>query len=400
MRTQGYSSWRGSVAAMLLCALFALALPAGAAAENDAQASIIGGRSASIAEFPSLAYIEAQSKRESFACTGSVVAPRVILTAAHCVESIENGGITSPAAYRVATGVTTPKRATRQNVSRVSETHIFPGFDPGAIHGDAAILVLSTPTTAPPLALAGPADAALYEGGAVVQLAGWGVTRGTAANGAESLRSASTVVQKPSFCKRKTRSYYGLFSPASQLCTVDPPAKKTGGCFGDSGGPAIAHRADGTPIALGIVSVVGPFCDPRLPNVTTRVDYVSSWVSGWIAAVETGAPPPAVDPTTPFPTMSKITAETFTVYTLANAFGNRFIRADQVLGSCRRTSRSRFKCEVLWRTRPNIYAGTVSPFYVRRQGTVTWDSHFRIEWAGIRCLRDRASRCPVRSKRG
>ena len=72
MRTQGYSSWRGSVAAMLLCALFALALPAGAAAENDAQASIIGGRSASIAEFPSLAYIEAQSKRESFACTGAL----------------------------------------------------------------------------------------------------------------------------------------------------------------------------------------------------------------------------------------------------------------------------------------------------------------------------------------
>ena len=62
-------------------------------------------RAASIAEFPSLAYIEARVGKGGFACTGTVVAPRVILTAAHCIEGQESGAFTPPSAYAVATGV-------------------------------------------------------------------------------------------------------------------------------------------------------------------------------------------------------------------------------------------------------------------------------------------------------
>src|SRR6185503_15259772 len=93
---------------------------------------------------------------------------------------------------------------------------------------------------------------------------------------------------------------------------------------------------------------------------------VSPWVSEWIAAVETGAPAPTVDPSTPFPLMTRPVAEAFTVLTLQHSFGQRFERAKQILGSCRRGSRSRFRCEVSWRSGRNVYAGVVSPFYVRR----------------------------------
>ncbi|HEX5982902.1 MAG TPA: serine protease, partial [Solirubrobacterales bacterium] len=360
---------------------------------------IVGGRAASIAEFPSLAYIEARVGKGGFACTGTVVAPRVILTAAHCIESQESGVFTPPSAYAVATGITSPREATAPNIFRVTEAHIFPGFDPGTLRGDAGILVLDRPTAAPPLPMASAADAALYAGGAPVQLAGWGLTKASARSGPGSLRTTGMTVQTPPLCKRKTRSYYSPYSPAAQLCTLATPPK-SGGCFGDSGGPAIGQRPDGLPVHLGIVSTGGPFCSTKLPNILTRTDLVSTWVTEWVAAVEAGAPRPFADPNAPFPLMTRTVAETFTVFTLARAFGKKFERAKRIEGRCRRVSRSRFRCEVAWIAGRNIYAGTVSAFYLRRQEAFTWDSHFRIEWASLKCLRSDAPRCPIRSKRG
>lgn len=400
--------------AALLCGLAATALaapatataefsvlevPTAAPTDNGAQASIVAGRAASIAEFPSLAYIEAQVGKGGFACTGTVVAPRLILTAAHCIESQESGAFTPPSAYAVATGTTTPREAVETNVFRVVETHIFPGFDPGNLRGDAGILVLDRPTAAPPLAMASAADAALYAGGAPVQLAGWGLTRANARKGPGSLRATAMTVQAPGLCKSKTRSFYRPFSTTGQLCTLATPPK-SGGCFGDSGGPAIAQRADGVLVHLGIISSGGPFCSTKLPNILTRTDLVSTWVAEWTAAIEAGAPRPVVDPNAPVPLMTRTVAETFTVFTLARVFGGKFLRAKRVLGNCRRASRSRFRCEVAWRLGGTIYAGTVSPFYLRRQDAFTWDSHFRIEWASLKCLRSDAPRCPIRSKRG
>jgi secreted trypsin-like serine protease len=385
------------VAALLA---LALALPATAAAEPAAHASIVGGHAATVAEFPSLAYIEAHQGRSGFSCTGTVVAPRVVLTAAHCVEDIERGGFTPANQYAVATGTTSPGKALRENVFRVVETHVFPGFDPGSLHGDAGILVLDRPTSAPPLAMAGAADVGLYAGGAPVQLAGWGLMRANAADIPDSLRATAMVVQAPSFCKRKTRPYYPPYSAAAQLCLLDAPSKKSGGCFGDSGGPAIGQRADGSPVEVGVISTGGPFCSTKLPNVLTRVDLVSAWVTEWAAAVETGAPRPIVDPHTPFPSMTKPVAEEFTIYTVQSHFGRAFERAKRVLGNCRRASRTRFRCVISWRSGPDIYAGTVSPFYNRRQDAVVWDSHFRIEWAALRCLRANPARCRIHVRRG
>jgi elastase-1 len=387
-----------------LCAaallMLALALPASASAgDGRAQASIINGHGATIEEFPSLAYIEAQEGHSGFACTGTVVAPRVVLTAAHCAEDIEKGTFTAAGNYAIATGTTTPSKSQRENVFGVTATHVFPGFDPGALRGDAAILILDRPTAAPPIALAGPADAVLYAGGAPIQLAGWGLTGANAVKGPESLRATAMTVQTPSVCERKTKRYYEPFSSDVQFCTLDTPAKKSGGCFGDSGGPGIGQRADGTPVELGVISTGGPFCNTRFPNVLTRVDTVSTWVGEWIAATEAGAPAPATA-AGPLPQMTRSTAELFAVYTLQNHFGRAFERSSEVFGSCRQAGRSSFKCEIAFRSGRNLYAGNVSPSYVRRQGTTAWQSHFRIEWAPLKCLRSNAARCPIHTRHG
>ena len=378
--------------------LLALLMPATAAAELGAQASIVGGRGATIEEFPSLAYIEAHQGNSGFACTGTVASPQIILTAAHCVEDIERGTFTPPGQYAVATGTTSPGKALRENVFKVVETHVFPGFDPGKLRGDAAILVLDRPTAAPPIALAGPADAGLYAGGAAIQLAGWGLTNARATNAPESLRAAAMVIQTPNFCKQKTKRFYPEFLSTAQFCALDAPAKKSGGCFGDSGGPGIGQRADGTPVELGIISTGGPFCNPNFPNVLTRIDTVSTWVAEWVAATEAGAPRP--NPGIVLPQMTKSVAEIFAVMTLQTHFGRAFERASEVFGSCRPTGRSNGRCEVAFRSGRNLYAGVVAPAYIRRQGAVAWQSHFRIEWAPLKCLRKNPNRCAIHTRRG
>lgn len=388
---------RGALVA-LACALIALLLPATAAAAPGAQASIVGGHPVAIEEFPSLAYIEAIEGKSGFSCTGTVVAPRVVLTAAHCVESIEKGTITPPSKYALTTSIADPRHASQDNIFHVVANHVFPGFDPGIVHGDAAILVLDRPTTAPPIPLAGAGDAALYAGGAEAQLAGWGLTRGNAREAPPHLRATTTVVKPASFCKQKISPFYKPFSATAQTCVLSSD-RASGGCFGDSGGPTIGKRADGSPVQLGITSTGGPECSTKIPTVLTRVDFVSTWVSEWIAAVETGSPPPTVDPNAPLPRLTRRSAEEFAVYTLINAMGGRFERATNLFGNCKKTSGGRFRCQIDWFLGPDVYVSEITPFYLRRRETVAWDSHYRIEWASLKCLESKRH-CRIHKKRG
>jgi secreted trypsin-like serine protease len=399
----GRGFWRKQAAVLVaLAALPALLLaPAGAgAASAAAQASIIGGDAASIVDFPSLAYIAAQTgKKEGFACTGSVIAPRVVLTAAHCVEDLERGGFTPASDYGVATGQANPHLIPHDQILQISDTHVFPGFDPGTTHGDAALLVLSSPTAAPPIPLASATDRALYRGGTQVQLAGWGVTRPNARSAPDNLRTTSTVVLDGPSCKRQTRSFNPPYANAAQMCTTDPPDQKSGSCFGDSGGPAIAHRADGSPVELGIASSVGPNCDTRLPDVFTRVDTVSTWAAEWVAAVEAGGPPPSLKPR--LPSLTRESAEGFVGSLLRTELGNLFLRSRGLQGRCGRLNSTRTKCELAWLHGSKVYFADVTVFYVLKNDAVGWDNHFVFRRVSTRCYTsDHPQSCSYQTKRG
>ena len=384
-----------------LCALLAaLVTPAAAGAAPAAHASIIRGDVAAIADFPSLAFIAARTgKDEGFACTGTVIAPRLILTAAHCVEDLHFGGFTAAPAYKIATGRANPRQDESGAVLRVSDTHVFPGFDPGTTHGDAALLVLASPTAAPAIPLAGAADIALYGGGAEVLLAGWGLTRANARSAPDTLHSTANQVLDPGSCQTRIPSFYKPYSSAVQMCTTDPPDRANGGCFGDSGGPAIAHRGDGSPVEIGIVSTGGPSCSTRLPNIFTRVDRVSTWASEWIAATELGAPPPALE--AQLPAMSRESAEGLVAGLLNARFGRLFADGQILSASCRRLGPARQRCELIWRFGPKLYFGTVTAFYVLQRKTVAWGNSYAVSRASVRCLRsDHSERCPVETRRG
>jgi secreted trypsin-like serine protease len=277
---------------MVSGALLALAVPAGTSA--GARASIVGGTAAAGEEWPWAAFVlAADRKGEGFSCTGTVVAPTVVLTAGHCVEDIVTGKKTPTREYAVVTGTADIRDSVVRQVSKVARTIVNPHFNRFKVHNDAALLILTTPTTAPAIALAVPEDAALLAAKTPAWIAGWGLF-GPLHNLRRTpvLRRGATYVQSRLYCRNHARLYYPFFNYSSQLCTITPPSFAIGTCHGDSGGPALAFRADATPVQIGITSLGAPDCNTRVPDIFTRVDRIYGWIAAEVAAAA-GAPAPA-----------------------------------------------------------------------------------------------------------
>jgi putative cofactor-binding repeat protein len=245
-----------------------------------AHAAIVGGMPAEPGTFPWLAAVFHEGPREGFQCTGTVVAPNVVLTAAHCVEDVRTGGRYSARGYAVVTG-NVDYTATPRQVLGVFLTVVYPGFDRFDAAGDAALLILSTPTTAPAIALASrPSDSARLAAGRYAVMTGWGETY-SGGPSPQELRWARTAVQSPRYCRAHTQ----LFLAREEMCTLDSPALHTDACFGDSGGPLLgALPGSGEVVELGVASHLYTQCLPSSPAVYTRADLISGWVDDWIAS--------------------------------------------------------------------------------------------------------------------
>lgn len=372
------------------------------ASAGSAHASIIGGTPASIAEYPWLAFIEAETGQdEGFECTGTVVAPRIVLTAGHCVEDIESGQLTPAADFAVATGVSDLTTVPAANISRVSQAVVDPAFRPSLLRNDAGLLVLATPTTAPALGMASASDSSLLAAGTPLSIAGWGLTDPNAKDITGDLLAASTIVQSTSYCRNKVAQYYPFYSSATQLCAIDPPGYSSGSCHGDSGGPAIA-RSNGVPVQVGIISLGESKCATRLPDVFTRVDRVSSWVAAWIAAVEAGGPTPTVTtPKAQLPLLTIPRAKYFVARGLGEDFRFRYRRGSSKQTSCSRVEREKVKCHVWWYQGGNDYYGTITIYYVLGRESVLWNDRYTIHWVDDYCWFHSGHRdtCVIRTRR-
>jgi hypothetical protein len=389
----GITSHGGLIAAVACISMVfcGIAIPASAAASRGpapAHASVIGGHAASIAELPSLAFIQAVEPGIGvFACTGTVVAPKVVLTAGHCVEDVESGAITAASGYAVATGIANLSGVKRTDVSQVAQAVVYPGFEPTKLRGDAGLLVLTAPVTAPALPLASAADSGLLAAGTPISISGWGLTDPKAKEAPDQLQTGSSVIQSSEYCSRQTVKYYPFYSPAQQLCAIDTPSHMVSGCFGDSGGPAMALHPDGSPVEVGIVSTGGPGCNRSLPNVFTRVDQISPWVASWIDAVEHGGPVPAIEtPRAHPPLLTFEHAKELVSVGLEVDFKYRFRRASEKQIRCIRVAKEKVKCGVAWAQGGNNYFGTVTVYFAIRRNSVVWNDRYKIHWVDDRCL--------------
>ena len=274
--------------ALVLALSVALGLPGASGAVGahvpnpKARVSIVNGQAAEPATFPWLAVVFHEGEGEDFQCTGTVVSPNVVLTAAHCVEDPRTGHRYTASGYLIVTGTVDWTKTPRQ-VLGVSNTVVFPSFNRADASGDAAVLVLSTPTTAPAIPLASSAtDATFLAPGRRALMAGWGETD-PGGPVPHELHWAGTTVQSSRYCEAHTRVY----TPGEELCTLDTPARRAVACFGDSGGPLLGTLpTTGEVVELGVASHLYTDCEPTSPVVYTRADLVRSWVEDWISSAQ------------------------------------------------------------------------------------------------------------------
>ena len=362
------------------------AVKAGSPADPGASASVIGGHNATIAQYPSLAFIEGAVATAGYACSGTVVAPRVVLTAGHCVEDLESSSITQPEQIAVATGISNLQHIPPAKVSKVEQVLAYPGFNPSKLQGDAGLLILQSPVTAPPIALAGPEDAALYEPGDSLTVAGWGIDDRATEHAPNQLQAGTVPVEEAKRCKEGTSRFYPFFDATRQVCTLDSPHFKVTTCHGDSGGPAIATNPDGTQVEIGVTSLGDGTCNPTSPAVFTRTDQIASWVDSWIAAVESGGPQPQIEiPKAHIPLLTRERSEELSAYAMEEAFGFTFLKGEEKTIHCGRLAKGREKCNVTWFKGANDYFGTITVFYALRHNVVLAGVHYKINWVNDYC---------------
>ena len=154
-------------------------------------------------------------------CSGLVLAPTFVLTAAHCVPE----GAALKVHFRDEAGA--PVLLDTEDVVR------HPGYRADAIRTrersiDLALIHL--PARLPARFEATAIDAATPELGATFRLAGFGLTREGVATSSGQLRVALAVARQP-------------LSPVL-LWAQDRQGRGTGACTGDSGGPVFDARSD------------------------------------------------------------------------------------------------------------------------------------------------------------
>lgn len=355
-------------------------------ANAGARASVVGGTPTSIASYPWLAYIGYRGTVEESSCGGTVVAPRLVLTAAHCVLT-GTGKVGVASNFAVLTGVGNLREANPERVSQVSQVLVFPGYDPSRLLNDAGLLVLAAPVTTPALSLATSSDATLSAPGVPVEVAGWGLTDVDPPQAPAVLREGRSAVRSAAFCQRKLRRVLSVYSAASQICIRSQAGPGASVCDGDSGGPGIARRPDGTPVQIGIISLKGSLdCSPLSPQVLARVDAVSPWVEAWRAAIESGAPAPeVVVPDVELPRVTLRDAEFLAWLALEADFGNRFVRGRFHAIGCRSIDREKVKCRVEWLRGIDYYRGGISIYAALPREGFIYNYRYRIRRFNLRC---------------
>src|SRR5262249_20521794 len=134
----------------MLAVLVGLAFPAGAAARP----SVVGGTAAQPGTWPYAALVTASlGPGDSAFCTGVVIAPTAVLTAAHCALD-ERGAPLAASQLSVIPGRLQWNDATVGQELAVAAVAIDPAYSSATSTHDLAVLQLAAPTTATPIRLA------------------------------------------------------------------------------------------------------------------------------------------------------------------------------------------------------------------------------------------------------
>lgn len=218
-------------------------------AENDSDPFIVGGLDFS--SVPAVGVLTGKKVR----CTGTLVSPVKVVTAAHCLKQVE-----SPEELSFSIG---PNVSKPQTTLRVKAMSAHPHFKSRGSFNDIATLELAEPAPASvkPLNMVAAGDSS-WQAKQRIFVIGYGYSDGLA--------------QKGSGVKR---AVWMPITELSPLKILSDPKDGKSTCQGDSGGPAFV-QASGAPEGFALVGVTIAGSDSRCKgsSIFLRVDAYRAFI--------------------------------------------------------------------------------------------------------------------------
>jgi hypothetical protein len=206
-------------------------------------------------------------KQAQSICTATLIGPRTLLTAAHCVDFRGEGEV-----RLVASNRPNARNLQQTEVFRVVETVMHPSWDPNQVLNDVALARLDRAPSVP-VKVWNREDISTLRGRSLRSV-GYGRSVGNPEEGEEDVEDDGTLI------KRTVSLNFG--EVARDRFRVGDEERR-GICQGDSGGPSFYTFPDGVERVVGIHS----YTERRdcLLGADARVDYhqqfISKVLAGW-----------------------------------------------------------------------------------------------------------------------